>query len=257
MFTFTEKKLKAFFSLFQKDVTNSELSLFLEGKGNWNTHKETQNHLDKIKKYTWVFRCVPGLQAVFFCNTTAFRAVNKSSDIDVFIITDDKLLWTTRIFITLFTHILGVRRHGNKIASRFCLSFFATETGAFYLEDLQIQKNKDPYLAVWAASLECFVAQKNFIENFRSHNTWIKNYELHWTQNNIKNIKTPFFITNIFSILFKVLFIEKILYLLFFKRTQKKAELLKHKSGTIISEIYLKFHNEDIRGEIYEKIKEL
>jgi hypothetical protein len=245
--------LRHFFQFFQKYLTDAEISLLLEGKGEWNPTPETLTQMQKIQKYSWIFALIPGLKAVFFCNTTAFRAANPESDIDLFVITEERQLWTARVFLTLLTHILGIRRHGDHIANRFCLSFFATESGAFSLESLQIQSGKDPYLAVWTATAECFIAEKNWLQRFHESNKWIAGYGLHFTQQTIPSSLSCF--QKIFSVILKLIRVEAVFRSIFLSRTLKKYAHLTDKKGTIISDQFLKFHDKDIREEIAKSIK--
>lgn len=245
---FTKSTLQRFFQLFNKDLTQDEIQLLTTGKGQWNTNKSSKNHIQRIQQYAWAFRIIPGIKAVFFCNTTAFRSAQESSDIDLFVVCNNRSLWTTRMLLSICLHLLGVRRHGNKVAGRFCLSFFTTEQGAFHLQDLEIQKNNDPYLALWTATLECFVAEKGFLEQFQKHNDWIQKYNVHFTQQ-----RTP--LLPFFDSLYFLNFIEKNIKKIFLPTTQLQASQLQDLRGTIISDQYLKFHDNDIRWDIAKKFK--
>jgi hypothetical protein len=237
------QRLQQFFKIFHKDLTSYEIHLLQTGKGKWNINTATQKHIERIQKYSWFFRLIPGIKAVFFCNTTAFRSADDSSDIDLFIVCQNESLWTTRMLLTFCLHILGVRRHGKKVAGRFCLSFFATEQGAYNLKDLEIVPGNDVYLAFWTATLECVIAEKGFLERFQKHNDWIQKYNVHFTQQT-----TP--LLPLFHSLYFINIIEKIVKKIFMPQTKKKAAALKDVQGTIISDSYLKFHNNDIRWDI-------
>ena len=249
---FTKQSLAKFFKIFHKDLTASEASLLLQGKGEWSPTEESKKQMEKVRKYAWVFQLIPGLEAVFFCNTTAFRAADKSSDIDLFIVARDGQIWIVRTFVTVFLQLLGVRRHGNKIKDRFCLSFFATKTGVLNLKSLQIKEGKDPYLAAWCATAECFIARKDFLTEFYAANNWVGNYGLKFTQV-VEPKRIHCWQLQLGSVL-QLLGLEWLLRKLLLKRTQKKAECLKDTSGTIVSENYLKFHDKDARGKIAKQL---
>lgn len=77
------------------------------------------------------------------------NAADEDSDIDLFIETVPGMIWTGRVVATVFFSVLGIRRHGNKVKGRFCLSFFAAEGadfGGLAIED-------DAYLYEWARRL--------------------------------------------------------------------------------------------------------
>lgn len=249
---FTPETLRRFFSLFQKEISEEEVTLLLEGRGKWNPTPESKKHEKKIEKYLWIFSLVPGLIAVFFCNTTAFRSADKNSDIDLFVVTENNQLWIARVFLTFLTHIFGVRRYGKNIAGRFCLSFFATRTGSFELENLQIEKGNDPYFAVWLATAECVFAEEDFLKTFQGKNSWIFSYKLNFTQTKTSK-KSNFFQKCVGNILSK-LGVEILLKIFLEKRAVKKMKQLKDSSGTIISQNYLKFHDKDIRKEIQREV---
>lgn len=239
-----KKKLKKLLNYFGKEPVEKEITLLKTGKGKWQSSKLDDEFINYVKKYLWVFRIIPGIKAVFICNTVAFRATNRLSDIDLFIISEENLLWTSRVLLSLFLEILGLRRSGEKIAKKFCLSFFASEKGAMNLKHLQIKENQDPYLALWAVSAECVLSDDDFLTEFQESNQWVKNYGLSFHKQNPQQLlRINKFVSHIIS----VLSIEKIFKRIFINRTLEKKAKLADQKGTIISEKYLKFHDNDIR----------
>ena len=227
-----------------------------------------QKYLKKAKFWLPILRFFPGILGVAVCNSLAFGGGGKNSDIDLFVIAKKNRLWTARVFSTLFFHFLKLRRHGKKIAGRFCFSFFIDET-ALDFSKIAITP-RDPYLAFWiSAILPIFgreIFQKFAAKNrdFVKKNTPIK---IRFEKNLSKIPKIsprfrPFFEKkiNFFSKIWgeKISFgdaVELFLKTIFLPRTQKKAEKLPDKSGTILSENILKFHNSDRRAFFAEKMK--
>ena len=146
------KRILAFFSIFNRALKKEEIEEYVgkevflskkdfnEKSGFWTVSKNGANFsinlknieiskkfLKKAKKYLPFLRFLPFIRAVAVVNSVSFGSADEKSDIDLFIITKNKHIWTARIFTTFFLHILGVRRHGKKISGRFCLSFFADE----------------------------------------------------------------------------------------------------------------------------------
>jgi hypothetical protein len=78
-------------------------------------------------------------------------SVDADSDIDLFVVTSPRRLWTVRILMTLVFQLLGVRRYGKKIAGRLCLSFFSTTDG-LDMSEIALDGG-DPYLATWVKYL--------------------------------------------------------------------------------------------------------
>ena len=137
-------------------------------------------------------------------------------------------MWLARLIITLILQFFGVRRYGDKIAGRFCLSFFVTEK-RLNLEPLQI-KPEDPYLAYWTKNLKPIYGEEMY-SNFKEENKkWLsEKYSLHFPQEESAHryleeksfLKTCFesclsgFIGNM---------IESLLKKTFKKRTLKKSQ---------------------------------
>lgn len=205
--------------------------------------------------YLRILKYLPFLKMVAVCNTLAFNHPEKESDIDLFIVTSKNRLWIARILTTFCLQLLGVRRHGNKISGRFCLSFWCTED-AINLEQIQI-KPLDPYLAFWCLTLKP-VLDNNLYEKFIEENSlWIKNqYSLNFK----KEQKSAFYQTNFIGKFLEFLLKEKFGNFLEAKikkilkpRTEKKATKANQDSSLIISDTMLKFHNKDKRAEIVKK----
>jgi hypothetical protein len=251
---FTPSSLQKFFQFFDKNITESECNLLLQQKGNFSPSLFSFHHQYKIERWKHLFSYIPGITAVFLCNTGAFRASKKDSDIDLFVVTKNSLLWTSRVFLTLLLHFYKLRRHKNHIAGRFCLSFFATETGFQNLQSLEIEKNNDPYLAVWTATLEPLFGDRTDIKKYEKYTQWVQEYGLYPTQK-----WTPLKRSSFQKWAEKLSFLQRIefLFLKILKpRTLKKKQQLSSSSGTIISENYLKFHDNDIRENIKNALEE-
>ncbi len=246
----------------------------------------SKKFLEKTLKYKKLFSFCPFVKWIFIWNTVAFWSANEKSDIDLFIIFENWKIWTWRLILTFLIHIFWVRRHWNKISWRFCLSFFASEKWAFELENIQIKKNNsqnnykynDIYLAIWTATLIPIFWEKKFFEKFYEKNKWIENYWIkslyQWEKlnNNFKNFLDQtvwaervferknfwnYYWLNWKKFLEKILnfnFIENFLRKILKKRSLKKKKNNPDNFWIIISDDYLKFHDNDRRKEIMEKI---
>ena len=246
----------------------------------------SKKFLEKTLKYKKLFSFCPFVKWIFIWNTVAFWSANEKSDIDLFIIFENWKIWTWRLILTFLIHIFWVRRHWNKISWRFCLSFFASEKWAFELENIQIKKNNsqnnykynDIYLAIWTATLIPIFWEKKFFEKFYEKNKWIENYLIkslyQWEKlnNNFKNFLDQtvwaervferknfwnYYWLNWKKFLEKILnfnFIENFLRKILKKRSLKKKKNNPDNFWIIISDDYLKFHDNDRRKEIMEKI---
>ncbi len=127
----------------------------------------------KVKKFLPLLQMIPYVRMVAVCNTLAFNNPTKESDIDLFVVVKRGRLFLARTFATILFTILGVRRHGRKIAGRFCLSFYVTED-ALNIEGVK-RGPDDIYLPYWLLTLKPVYGEAVYEELLRQ-NTWIQKY---------------------------------------------------------------------------------
>lgn len=77
-----------------------------------------------IKRYLYFTRHLPFVRGISLAGSQALGLQRPTSDIDLLIITDTKFMWLARSFLTVYFHLTGTRRHGKKIANRFCLNHY-------------------------------------------------------------------------------------------------------------------------------------
>jgi len=87
------------------------------------------NKLKKVRKYAVFFQLIPYVRGVFITGTLGMKTAARKSDWDVLLVIKRRRLWLGRFLATVFLHLIGKRRHGNKINNRFCLNHFLTEDG--------------------------------------------------------------------------------------------------------------------------------
>lgn len=189
--------------------------------------------IERARRYAKFLRFFPGIRRIWVCNSLSMNAADADSDIDLFIETAPGGLWTGRVFATAFFSLLGVRRHGNKVARRFCLSFFAVENA-----DLgKIALKNDAYLYEWARRLVPVdglegISRRHDVEDF------------HEPKMARSIIATVFFLLT-----------ERACKFLFEKKTLEEYERLGKPWGIVISDEFLKFHPEDRRMEIRDAVE--
>ena len=249
-----DNRIKAFFKIFHKDIRTQELS-YLKWKETCVLHlnKTSKEYLDKVKWYRLIFDICPFVDEVFVCNTVAFWSANKDSDIDLFIITKNSKIWTSRLFLSFALWVLRAKRNQENVAWRFCLSFWATKSWANKLENIQIKKWNDPYLAIWTSTL-IPILNYWYFDEFKWNNDWIQSYWINYTNSN-KLKKSVSCIKRMFEFIFWLGLIENIIKKILKKRCIYKSKRLKNKQWTIISDNILKFHDNDIREVISYKLE--
>jgi len=206
----------------------------------------------KTQKYCRYISWIPGLKMVAVCNSLSMYATKeKWSDIDLFIITAKNRLWLVRIMVTLVFQILGVRRHWNNIAERFCLSFFIDETAedfsSFSLEN-------DVYLYFWIYYLKPIINKDLTYEQFIKANKPLGIDQINLHKDNkayeIRTWKYLKFLDNCKILDFKNYLLKKI----FLPKTLAHKKRLWNPEGLIVSDNILKFHDNDRRVEVRDKI---
>jgi hypothetical protein len=136
-------------------------------------HPRNINNWKKSQKIFSYLSQVPYFKAAALCNMFSLNNQKETSDIDVFIVTTKDRIWSTRALTGFLTFIKGQWRHGNKIAKRFCLSFYITEDNL----DLSFMRREpyDIYLIYWIATL-AFIKDTNIAEKFFKANQWVKEF---------------------------------------------------------------------------------
>src|SRR3989344_1765986 len=79
------------------------------------------------RKGVKVLRFLPFIKFIGLGNNAGNNNLRPDSDIDLFIITASNRLFTARFLITLVLGLMRLRRHGQKITNRLCLSFYVSE----------------------------------------------------------------------------------------------------------------------------------
>lgn len=198
----------------------------------------------KSERFLSLLKFIPFVDAVSLCNNMGFKSVTKDSDIDLFIITDPKRIFTARILVTLLFHFLKLRRHSNKIAGRFCLSFFVSNP-KFSLAKISIPN--DYYLFFWGRYLDPIFGFKYFNKFFESNFDFL-NFRMNLNTDFDKEKKS--FIKLIFEKLLYFRFgdfIENKLCRWHEKRLFLNRQKFNKNSDVIVSKEMLKFHNFDRR----------
>lgn len=209
--------------------------------------KVEKNLWKKVFKYVRFLKFVPFLRMAAVCNNLSFGMVDEKSDIDLFIVAKKGRLFLVRIIVTFIFSVLGVRRHRNKVAGRFCLSFFVDDE---FLDFSKIALENDIYLAFWIKNLVP-VVDDGVSKEFFMKNKWIGNYfENDFIIKGKVIIKPERFLRNFLTWIFDGSFgnfVEKKLKNWQMKRAKEKVSTVADNSGLMIGEHILKFHNIDRR----------
>ncbi len=213
----------------------------------------------RVRQYGQYMVKVPFVEMIGVCNNLAYNNPTELSDIDLFIVIREGRMWFTRLIISLIAQFYGVRRHGDKIAGRFCLSFFITPK-KLNMEPLLLD-SEDPYMAYWTKLFMPIYGTDMYKQFTEENQGWLeKKYGLKFSELNKKqitfsqNYRSKKFWEWFFSGWFGNL-IEGFLKSTFKKRTLKKAKKLGPEASVVVTDNMLKFHNHDRRREYLDKWK--
>lgn len=206
--------------------------------------------LDKVISYQWLFNILPGVREVAICNSVSFGVADENSDIDLFFILKKNRFFIYRFVITVLFSFFSIRRHGDKIAGRFCLSFFIRED---YLDLSPLLISNDVYFYFWFYHLIFLKGDKAYQTDFLLSNTWFdapgfrfRNLDFLQSSSCVKYFER-FIELKIFKIF------EDFMKFMQLKRIKNKNQKLGSPAGVYFSDQVLKFHVTDIRKQFSEE----
>jgi hypothetical protein len=157
---------------------------FLKGRKDL-VARRIQNDKNSIEKYKIAERVVRWLKYVPFTRmiavtgTLAMKNCEKDSDIDFFVVLEKDRIFTGRLLVTLFVHLLGCRRYGRKIKNRVCLNYFITT------ESLEI-KRKDLFAANEYSFVYPIFGYSVFQKFCEANISWIKKFKPNFDYGDLK-----------------------------------------------------------------------
>ena len=119
---------------------------------------------------------LPWVQVVAVCNSLGFSNASEDSDIDLFVITDDRAIWTTRFFSASMMKLLRLRPTSTVTRDRICLSFYVAKS-RMNLETIALEN--DIYLQYWIFSLVPIFDRNDVFAEFIYANQWLKRIFMH------------------------------------------------------------------------------
>lgn len=133
-----------------------------------------KNNLEKklwsrAKFATHIICQVPFVRMISVNGSLANKKIHKDSDIDFFIITEKKRLWTVRFLVFFLLDLFFLRAKHTKHKGRICLNHFLSNENCI----LTLQNS---YNAYQYSNLKILYQEKDTYRNFISKNLWIKKY---------------------------------------------------------------------------------
>ena len=132
----------------------------------------------KLSRARLYLNSLPSVEAVYAVNTLAWHQTSPNSDIDLLIVTQPGMLWTTRFLCVLPFALMKKRPdNGHQIQDPFCFSFFIS-SDALAMQRFQLS-DEDPYLVYWTRSVIPIVASPNVLTHWPQANEWAKKFLPH------------------------------------------------------------------------------
>ena len=180
----------------------------------------------------------PTVQLVGVTGGLSMNNAKKEDDIDFFLVVAPGTIWITRLLVTLFMDILGVRRKplATRVTDKICLNMFVTPRG----------------LSVPVGERDCFSAHEvlqmkpvweraGIYRKFLNANGWVQTYLPHaWKAKRSEIVPTVSHTPSPVVCVFRLFdFPAKIIQIFYMQRKR---------SNEVVTDSVLRFHPRDARG---------
>ncbi len=196
--------------------------------------KVSKAKLKKADKIIKKISLIPTIKFIGISGALSMRNSEEKDDIDIFVITQNNFVWTTRLLMVLSLMLLGVYRRNNSgnHKDKICLNMILDENNMIFKEN-----SWNLYTAHEIIQLIPLFERDGVYTNFIKANNWYKNFLPNAipAKNNYLKKKTSYY-DYIFITFLKIIFIEKILKFIQIRYMQKKI------TNEIIKIGFLAFH---------------
>lgn len=205
----------------------------------------------RVSRMSFIFALCPFVRMIAVSNSLARGRATLLSDIDLFIITKTGHLYTAHFFMKVLTQMFGLRVHHEKIAGRFCLSFFVTER-AQNLEPLALAF--DPHLAEFVKTMKPVIGRDAYLRFLDENEGWVSRHTNEALLPDFTYYRSHSFASFLRVLAECILFIfgiplEFMLAKIQAKKDSERRKKFPHGSIVINKNVY-KFHENDPRAEI-------
>ena len=127
------KKIELFFQYSDTEHTNVNKiikSIKSNDSKDWFSRDKKSEYMDEylkeIKRLGSTFQSIPFIEQIYLCNSISFNALDKNSDIDLFIIAEPWRIRTVKFRSMILFTLKWAKRFWKKTRKKICLSFFIT-----------------------------------------------------------------------------------------------------------------------------------
>ncbi|MBI2638398.1 hypothetical protein HYW83_02300 [Candidatus Peregrinibacteria bacterium] len=206
----------------------------------------------RVERFGPLFALCPFVRMASVCNTLAYNNVDEGSDIDLFVVTTPDCMNTARFFMKLLTQIFGVRAHHDKVAGRFCQSFFVTEKT---MNLALLAHDFDPHLAYFVLTMKPLFGIKTYRKFLEENEEWAGKYFKRSLTPQTEHMKKYHFAGAFQWMSEKILNLFGAVSEAFFAKFLEKRDFAHEKKfpksgGIVMRKDIFKFHEHDPREEI-------
>lgn len=161
-----------------KDITSEKEGFYFLRNREKIIEDRKEKYILSYKKYKLALKFINKLsffscfKCIGVCNNLSLDNSNEDSDIDLFIISKENRLWTSRFIAISIAKILNLRPKNNHNKNKICLSFYIDERK---LNIERVSKNNNIHFIYWLSQFVP-IYDNNIFNNFVKENNWIKKY---------------------------------------------------------------------------------
>lgn len=206
--------------------------------------KKLQLAKDIIKKISYI----PSIKLIGISGALSMNNCDEDDDIDLFVITSNSLVWTTRLLLVILLTSLGIYRNRNSKnhANKICLNMILDESHTGLAKE-----NRDLYTAHEIVQLLPVFNKENTYEKFINENAWVRGYLPNFSG---KQNLVPYdnsIIDKLMIYIFRILQLEKIAKFL------QLSYMKNHKTSEVTNDGFLKFHPYDYKTDTLREYKKM
>jgi predicted nucleotidyltransferase len=151
---------------------------FLSGKKNLVAERkkrgiESKKKMEKARRIAGLISFLPGVKFIGLSGSLAMNNCRKNDDIDLFVITSKRRLWTSRLLALALLTFLGEKREKNNALGRdkICLNMFLSE------DSIMISKNlRNLFAAHEVVQVKPLFNKDDTYEKFLYANKWVSSF---------------------------------------------------------------------------------
>jgi hypothetical protein len=213
--------------------------------------KQSKVKILKAKKISNIISLVPFVKFIGISGALSMNNSDIDDDIDLFIISEKNLAWTTRGTLVILLILLGVYRNRStkNYKDKICLNMVIDE------ENLKFNKNlQNLYTAHEIVQIVPLFDRENTFNKFIKNNLWFKTFLPNILINRFKSSRKTNLFEKFIIFLFNLIKIENIF------RVFQQSYMRKHVTRETLKNGFIAFHPFDYKSfilkEFNKKIKE-